>query len=161
MRSGKKGMLFLSVLTLVMAAFVTAEPAEAQLRPREMPTSVGDSTGPSGPGPAGGTRFEPLAHEVTIPAGESARFETRSGGFSRVAVLAAGQGGSGEGMVGIVTLFGPPLVPSGPPAPLVAGPEGRIFGHTVQPVLGPAMVVVVNNGSSSDVVISLSAYFTR
>lgn len=154
------------VLTAMMVAFacvasMTALPAEAQIRPREMAdvsSGTGDMKEPPPPGPA---HFEPIGRDIMIPAGESVRFEVRSGGFAHAAVLAAGRGGSDEGMVGLVTLFGPPLVPSGPPVPLGIGPEGRVAGHALTPVLGPLMVIIVNNGTSSDITLDLSAYLTR
>ncbi len=154
MRSGALATAIVAVCVTAM----TAAPAPAQIGPRAMTDVTSQSMDSRLPGPF---HFVPLGQDVLIPAGESARFEIRSAGFSRAAVLAAGGGASEEGMIGIVTLFGPPLVPAGPPVPLGVGPGGRVAGHALSPVIGPAMVVIVNNGTTSDVTLTLSAYLTR
>jgi len=108
------------------------------------------------------TRFEPLALDRVIPAGETARFEIRSDGFGRAAVLIAGATTpGGSGVLSAATLYGPPLVPAGPPRPLHVDPDGNIRDRLVDPVLGPAMVVVIRNDTSSDVTRTLSAYLAQ
>jgi len=108
------------------------------------------------------TRFEPLAHDLVIRAGESARFETRSGGFGRVSLLVAGTTVAGAtGDVKLITLYGPPVVPAGPPRPLPVDPDGNLHAGLVEPVLGPAMSVVVRNDTASDVTLSLSVYLAQ
>lgn len=129
-------------------ALLCAAPALAGARPQEVFV-------------VNNTRFELVAREAVIPAGESARFEVRSDHFGRVSLLVAGSTAPGAGSPAIVTLFGPPLVPAAPPRPLRVNEDGRIRDRLIEPVFGPAMVIVVHNDTGAEATITLSAYFTN
>ncbi len=107
------------------------------------------------------TKFVPVARDVMVPAGETARFNLRSGNFGRVSLLIAGGTRPDAGRLGLRTLFGPPLVPAAGPRPLPVNENGRIAVSFVQPVLGPAMTIIVHNDSSSDARLTISAYLTN
>jgi hypothetical protein len=107
------------------------------------------------------TRFVPVAREVVIPAGETARYNLRSGNFGRVSLLVAGGTRPDAGHIGLRTLFGPPLVPAAGPRPLPVNENGRIAAAFVEPVLGPAMTIVIHNDSSSDARLTISAYLAN
>lgn len=106
------------------------------------------------------TRFQPVAQDVTIASGQSQRFEVRSDGFARVSVLLAGSTTPGTGGLRIATSYGPPFVP-GTGVRAMIDPAGMIRGRVLEPVLGPAMAIVVSNDSTADARISLSAYFAN
>ena len=120
------------------------------------------------PGPAtqpvvivNNTRFEPVAQDVVIPPGESARFEVRSNNFARVSLLVGGTTTPGAAAPRLVTLYGPPFVPSALPRKLAVDNQGAIRGQVLEPVLGPALVIVLQNPSASPMKISLSAYLSN
>lgn len=107
------------------------------------------------------TRFQPVAHDITIAAGQSQRFEVRSDGFSRVNILVGGTTTPGTtGGLKIATLYGPPFVPGGI-GRAVAAPGGEIRGRISEGVMGPAMVILVNNELGADATITVSAYLTN
>ena len=107
------------------------------------------------------TRFEPLGEDVVIPAGQSHRFEARSGGFARASLLIGGTTRPGAGVLRVATVYGPPFVPAGPPRKLQVDGQGNVRGQVLEPVLGPAMAVIIQNDSSADATLSLSAYFAN
>ncbi len=106
-------------------------------------------------------RFEEIAREVVVPAGETRRFEVRAGGFARASVLAGGSTVPASGPVRLLTLYGPPHVASGLPQRLLVDREGTIHGKRLEEVLGPVMTVVIQNASSADATLTLSAYLTN
>ena len=107
------------------------------------------------------TRFQPVTQDFMLAAGRSHRFDVRSDGFGRVSLLLAGTTTPGApGGLRIGTLYGPPLVPAGG-ARAMADPSGAIRGRLVEPVLGPAMSVVVTNEGTADATITLAAYFAN
>ncbi|HEY3175831.1 MAG TPA: hypothetical protein VGK94_08735 [Candidatus Polarisedimenticolia bacterium] len=106
------------------------------------------------------TRFQSVAQDVVLAAGASQRFEVRSDGFSRVSLLLGGTTTPGTGGLRIGTLYGPPLVPAGTVRALTDR-AGAIRGKLVEPVLGPAMVVVLSNEGTADATITMSAYFAN
>jgi hypothetical protein len=107
------------------------------------------------------TRFVPVAHDMVVPAGQSHRFEVRSDGFSRVSLLIAGTTTPGtSGGLKIATLYGPPFVPGGL-ARAVAAPGGEIRSRVNEPVLGPAMAIVVSNETGADVTLTMNAYLAN
>jgi len=135
---------------LAAAGCLAAVPAMAQEEPQPQAVVVLNNT-----------RFEPLGEDVLIPAGQSHRFEVRSGGFARASLLIGGATRPGAGVLRIATAYGPPFVPSGPPRKLQVDAQGNVRGQVLEPVLGPAMVVIIQNDSSADATISLSAYFAN
>ncbi len=144
----------LAAVTLV-AASLAAPPIQAQAEP-------GDPPDPQPVVVLNHTRFEPLAQDVVVPAGESRRFEARSDNFARVSLLVAGATTPGSsGAIRLATLYGPPVVPAGPPRRLAVDARGGVRGQFLEPVLGPVLFVVVGNDSSSDVTLSLSAYLAN
>jgi hypothetical protein len=107
------------------------------------------------------TRFQSVAQDILIPAGQSHRFEVRSDGFSRVNILVAGTTTPGTmGGLKIATLYGPPFVPGGL-ARAVTTPNGEIRSRVGEPVMGPAMAIVVSNETAADATLTLSAYLTN
>ncbi len=135
---------------LVAAGCLAMIPAMAQEEPEPQAVVVLNNT-----------RFEPLGVDVVIPTGQSHRFEVRSGGFARASLLIGGTTTPGSGALKVATAYGPPFVPSGPPRRLQVDAQGNVRGQVLEPVLGPAMVVIVLNDSSADATLSLSVYFAN
>lgn len=106
-------------------------------------------------------RFEPIVRDLVVPAGEVRRFEIRSAGFARASILVGGSTVPAAGPVRLLTLYGPPQVLSGEPQRLIVDREGMLHGKRLEPVLGPHMTVVIQNASSADATIDLSAYLTN
>jgi hypothetical protein len=107
------------------------------------------------------TRFQPVAQDVVVPAGQTARFPVGADNYGRVSLLVSGSTTPGAGPLAIGTLYGPPLVPSGPPRPLGVDANGNVATAHVEPVLGPAMVIVVVNNSTANATLTLSAYLAN
>ena len=107
------------------------------------------------------TKFVPIARDAVIPAGETVRFPVDARNYARVSLLIAGDTSPGADHIGIVTLFGPPLVPAAGPRPLPIGQEGRIAVSFLEPILGPAMVIAIHNNSDADVTLTISAYLAN
>ena len=135
---------------LVAAGCLAAVPAVAQEEPPPQAVVVLNNT-----------RFELLAEAIVIPAGQSERFEVRSGGFARASLLIGGSTRPGAGVLRVATAYGPPFVPAGPPRKLQIDSQGNVRGQVLEPVLGPAMVVMIQNDSAADATISMSAYFAN
>ena len=107
------------------------------------------------------TRFAPVARDIVVSAGQTARFNVRSRNYSRVSLLIAGETRPDAGPIGVRTLFGPPLVPASGPRRLPVGENGRIAASFVEPVLGPTMVIAIHNDSASDARLTISAYLAN
>jgi len=96
-----------------------------------------------------------------VPAGETARFSVDAHNYGRVSLLIAGETRPEAGPIGLLTLFGPPLVPGHGPRPLPVDERGRIAVSFVEPVHGPAMVVAIRNDSTAPVRLTISAYLAN
>jgi hypothetical protein len=135
---------FVAVLLVAGCLLLTAHPARAQ-----------EATGVA---VINFTRFAPVAQDVVIPAGGSARFNVDARNYGRVSLLIAGETRPGAGPIAVQTLFGPPHVPGGTPHPLPVNDNGQIAVSFVEPVRGPSMVIVVRNDSAADARLTISAY---
>ncbi len=107
------------------------------------------------------TKYTAVAQNALVPAGQTVRFNVDARNYSRVSLLVAGETRPDAGPLGLVTLFGPPLVPGGEPHRLPAGPDGRIGVSFIRPVLGPAMVIAIHNDSAADAQLSIGAYLSN
>jgi hypothetical protein len=143
--SGKTVAVLLTVGCLALAAV----PARAQ------------EQGVAGVAVVNFTRFTAVARDVVVPAGKTVRFNLDSRNYGRVSLLIAGETRPQAGPIGLLTLFGPPLVPASGPRPLPVNEDGRIAVSFVEPVLGPAMVIAVHNDSQADARLTIGAYLAN
>ena len=107
------------------------------------------------------TKYTPVAQGAVVLAGQTRRFSVDARNYSRVSLLIAGETRPDAGRLGLVMLFGPPVVPGGEPHSLPVGPEGRIAVSFLEPVLGPAMVIAIHNDSSADARVTIGAYLSN
>jgi len=107
------------------------------------------------------TRFTPVARDVVVPAGETARFSVDAHNYGRVSLLIAGETRPDAGPIALHTLFGPPLVPGHGPRPLPVNENGRIAVSFVEPVHGPSMVIAIHNDSAAPARLTISAYLAN
>jgi hypothetical protein len=107
------------------------------------------------------TKFTPVARDVVVPAGETIRFNLDARNYGRVSLLIAGETRPEAGPIGLLTLFGPPLVPASGPRPLPVSENGRIAVSFVEPVQGPAMVIAIHNDSAAAARLTISAYLAN
>ena len=122
-------------------------------------------TPPPDPAPVvvvGSTHFTRLFEDVVLLPGERMERDLDVGRFARVGILAAAETETAaSGRVGVVTAFGPPLVPVENRLALGLRTGTRTAGSTSLPVMGPRLVVVATNHTTQRIVFSLSVFAAR
>ena len=105
----------------------------------------------------GHTQFTRLFEDVVLLPGERMERDLDVSRFGRVSLLAVAETAApASGRVGVVTAFGPPLVPVENRLTLGLRTGTRTSGGTTLPVMGPRLVVVATNHTTQRIVFSLS-----
>jgi len=122
-------------------------------------------TPPPEPAPVvivGSTQFTRLFEDVVLLPGERMERDLDVGRFARVGILAAAETETAaSGRVGVVTAFGPPLVPVENRLALGLRTGTRTTGSASLPVIGPRLLVVATNHTTQRISFSLSVFATR
>lgn len=105
----------------------------------------------------GNTKFFPMYQDVILPPGGRAHRTIDVSSYTRLAILAVAESAPNDGVVEVITIFGPPAVPV--PNRLSLAFEGRrtARGSTGRlGVMGPRLTVELVNRSAQPVQVSLS-----